>query len=144
MAILAVLAATAVPYAEMTVRREREQELRQSLREIRTALDRFHDDWTAGRISRSGVAGSEHGWPRRLEVLVEGVELAGVAGGRGKYLRRVPRNPFGDPGVPPVQQWGLRSYEDEPDSDLWGAQDVFDVYAPEAGPAIDGTRYREW
>jgi general secretion pathway protein G len=143
--ILSILASAALPYAEMTVRRDNELELRRALREIRTAIDTFHADWQAGRLPRFSEAASEDGYPKSLEVLVEGVDLQGVAAKRKYYLRRVPFNPFAeDASEPPAEQWQLRSYQDAPDSTLWGGQDVYDVRAETDRQAIDGTQYRNW
>lgn len=142
MAILSILAAAALPYAEITVRREREAELRAGLREIRTAIDRFHDD--ARKALKTGDA-SDDGYPRNLEVLVNGVASPGTAAGkRVTYLRRVPRDPFADPGLPPVEQWALRGYQDAPDSMFWNGKDVYDVRSRSDKQALDGTYYRDW
>lgn len=143
--ILSILASAALPYAQMTVKRDKELELRRALREIRTAIDAFHADWQAGRLPRFGDAASEEGYPKSLEVLVEGVDLATAGGKRKYYLRRIPRNPFAeDPAAPPVEQWQLRSYQDEPDATLWGGQDVYDVRAQTDRKAIDGSELRNW
>lgn len=142
--ILSLLAAAALPYAEVTVRRNKEIELRAALREIRTAIDRFHEDWVAGRISKFSDAASQDGYPKTLQVLVDGADTASAQGGKHRYLRRIPRDPFGDPAKPPVEQWVLRSYQDEPDSIVWGGQDVYDVRSASEGTAIDGSRYKDW
>lgn len=142
--ILSILAAAAIPYAEMTVKRNKELELRRALREIRTAIDRFHEDWETGKISKLGEGVSEDGYPKTLEVLVEGVESAQAKGGRIKYLRRVPEDPFGEPGKPPIEQWVLLGYQDEPDSDHWGGKDVYSVRTASEKNAIDGSAYKDW
>lgn len=142
--ILSILAAAAVPYAEVSVRRDKELELRRALREVRTAIDAFHADWEAGRMSGFSSAASEDGYPRRLEILVEGVDLAGASGKQRRYLRRVPRDPFADQTVSASAQWVLRSYRDAPDSGTWGGEDVYDIRSASAGTALDGSRYREW
>jgi len=143
--ILSILAGAALPYAQVTVQRDRELELRRSLREMRSAIDAFHTDWQAGRMPRFSDAASEEGYPKNLEILVEGVDLATAGGKRKFYLRRIPRNPFaGDPAAPPAEQWQLRSYQDEPDATLWGGQDVYDVRAKTDKEAIDGTALRDW
>jgi len=94
--ILSILAAAAVPYAELTVRRDKEMELRRTLRQVRTAIDSFHDDWRNGAISKTGDGVSDDGFPKTLTVLVEGVEAGDAKGGVRKYLRRIPRDPFAD------------------------------------------------
>ncbi len=142
--ILSILAAAAIPYAEMTVKRNNELELRRALREIRTAIDRFHEDWETGKISKLGDGVSEDGFPKTLEVLVEGIESAQAKGGRVKYLRRIPEDPFGERGKPPMEQWILLGYQDEPDSDHWGGKDVYNVRTASEKTAIDGSAYKDW
>jgi len=142
--IVSILAAAALPYAETTIRREKELELRRALRDVRGAIDRFHDDWQAGRISRQAAGVSEHGYPRELGVLVTGIDTGDAAGSRRKYLRRIPRDPFADPADPPEHQWVLRGYADEADAIIWGKKDVYDVRSASGAEALDGTRYRDW
>lgn len=142
--ILSILAAAALPYAEVTVRRGKELELRRALRGVRTAIDAFHDDWKAGRIARSADAASEDGYPKTLDVLVEGAERGDAKGGRRKYLRRIPRDPLADPSVPPTEQWALRGYQDEPDAIVWNGRDVYDIRTQSEGTALDGTKYKDW
>ncbi len=142
--ILSILAAAAIPYAEMTVKRSNELELRRALREVRTAIDRFHEDWETGKISKLGEGVSEDGYPKTLEVLVKGVETAQAKGGRVKYLRRIPEDPFGERGKPPMEQWVLVGYQDEPDSDQWGGKDVYSVRTSSEKTAIDGSTYKDW
>jgi general secretion pathway protein G len=140
LAILSILALAALPYAEVTVRREKELELRQALREVRSAIDAFHEDWKAGRISRTATAASEDGYPRTLQVLVEGADTGDLKGTRRRYLRRIPRDPFAAaPG-----EWVLRGYQDAAESLAWGARDVYDIRTASEGTALDGSRYREW
>jgi general secretion pathway protein G len=142
--ILSILAAAAVPYAELTVRRNHELELRRSLRDIRSAIDRLHDDWETGKISKLGNAVSEDGYPKTLGALVEGVEAAQAKGGKIKYLRRIPPDPFAEAGKLVEEQWGLRGYQDEVNSILWGGRDVFDVRSASGKKAIDGSLYKDW
>lgn len=142
--ILSILAVVAIPYAEITVRREKEFELRGALREIRSAIDVFHEDWEAGRIPHFDDAASQDGYPVSLEALVDGVEVSEAAGGKHYYLRRVPRDPFGDSDQAPSRQWVLRSYADDPRSAIWGGQDVYDVRSGSELTAIDGTKYGNW
>lgn len=144
LAVLSILAAAALPYAEMTVRREKELELRQALRDVRTAIDRFHEDWKAGRIPKSVEAASEDGFPKTLGVLVEGAGLGDASGKRRRYLRRIPRDPFADPALSPEQHWALRGYQDASDAWHWGGHDVYDVRSRSERVAIDGTRYADW
>ena len=141
-AIVGVLAGIAVPTMELTVKRNREQELRLVLREIRTAIDAYKQAYDAGRMIRI-VGGS--GYPPTLRMLVEGVPDALDPNERKIYfLRRIPRDPMSlDPNLAPEQTWGLRSYESEPDDPRAGA-DVFDVYSLDHGTGINGVPYREW
>jgi len=142
--ILSILAAAALPYAEVTVRREKELELRRALRDIRSAIDAFNDDWKAGRIAKTSNAASEDGYPKSLQVLVEGADSGDAKGNIRKYLRRVPRDPFNDSGRAPAEQWMLRGYQDEPDTKSWNGKDVYDVRSVSEATAIDGTRYKDW
>lgn len=142
--ILSILAAAALPYAEITVRRNKEIELRQALRDIRGAIDRFHVDWETAKISKLDNAVSEDGYPKTLQILVEGVGSSQAKGGKIKYLRRIPRDPFAAQEKPPYDQWVLRGYQDAIDSSTWGGQDVYDVHSASTRKAIDGTLYRDW
>jgi general secretion pathway protein G len=142
--ILSILAAAALPYAEVAVRREKELELRQALREVRGAIDAFHEDWRAGRISRTSTAASEDGYPRTLEVLVEGADSGDAAGKRRRFLRRIPRDPFADGRTAPSEQWLVRAYQDAADSIIWGGRDVYDIRSAAEGTALDGSRYQDW
>jgi len=141
--ILSILASAAIPFAEMTVRRDKEQDLRRALREVRTAIDAFHDDWTAGRISKLTGAASDDGYPKTLQVLVDGVDTGQAKGGKRRYLRRVPSDPFADPGKKPEEQWLLRGYQDDPGAS-WNGIDVYDIRSASDRVAIDGTRYKDW
>jgi general secretion pathway protein G len=142
--LLSILAAAALPYAEIAVRREKELELRRSLREVRTAIDNFHDDWKSGAISKTGDGPSDDGYPKSLEVLVEGTEAGDAKGGVRRYLRRIPRDPFGEPGTEPEEQWIIRGYQDETDATSWNGIDVYDVRSASEATAIDGSRYGDW
>src|SRR6266446_324491 len=92
--ILSILAAAALPYAEVTVRREKELELRRALRDVRTAVDAFYEDWKGGKISRTSTAASEDGYPKTLQVLVDGADSGDAKASKRRYLRRIPRDPF--------------------------------------------------
>ena len=142
--ILSILAAAALPYAEVTVRREKELEMRQALRQVRSAIDQFHDDWKSGKIPKTGAAASEDGYPKTLQVLVDGADAGQAKGGKLRYLRRVPRDPFGDAARSPAEQWVLRGYQDEPDSITWGGRDVYDLRTASDDTALDGTRLKDW
>lgn len=142
--LLSVLTAVALPYAEVTIRRNHEIELRQSLREIRTAIDTFHNDWLAGRISQFSDAASEDGYPVTLGILMDGIDMGGIDGRKRYYLRRIPRDPFGASDRPHEEQWKLRSYQDKPHSGIWGGRDVYDVNSFSREQALDGSYYADW
>lgn len=140
--IISILASVALPYAEVIIRRNQELELRRSLREIRTALDGFHADWSTGKIpSWSGKAG-DYGYPKKLTILVEGIQLDD--GRIKRYLRRIPRNPLSDQRKEIIDQWLLRGYEDTFDNTTWNGKDVYDVKVPSERQALDGSWYRDW
>lgn len=144
LAILAILAAAALPYAEMTVTRTKELELRRNLREVRTAIDRFHDDWLTGKISKTNADASDDGYPRSLQVLVDGVEGSDAKGGKRRYLRRIPADPFSASDKLPLEQWAIRGYQDEADTIIMSGKDVYDIRSQADRTALDGTRYRDW
>jgi general secretion pathway protein G len=138
--ILFILASAVMPLAKVTAQRQREAELRRSLREIRTAIDRFKDAVDNGLIPTTELRPGSEGYPPDLDTLVDGVSAANDASGRKlKFLRRVPVDPMtGD------TEWGKRSYQDKPDATSWGGQNVFDVYTTFEGTALDGSKYRDW
>ena len=142
--ILSILATAALPYAEVAVRRDKELELRRALRDVRAAIDAFHDDWTGGKIPKTGAAASDDGYPKTLEVLVDGADTGDAKGTRRKYLRRIPRDPFGEAAKPPPAQWVVRGYQDASDSLVWGGRDVYDLRSGSDAVALDGTRYKDW
>jgi general secretion pathway protein G len=138
--ILIVLASAAMPLARVTMQRQKEAELRRSLREIRTAIDKYKDAVDTGLIGSTDVRAGSEGYPPDLETLVEGVTPANDASGRKlKFLRRVPIDPMTN-----STEWGLRAYQDRPDSTSWGGQNVYDVYTKADGVALDGTKYKDW
>lgn len=140
--ILSILASVALPFAEITIRRNHELELNRSLRLIRSAIDSFHEDWLRGHIDTGMGIASEDGYPKSLEVLVWGVGDQSPGGRKRVYLRRVPRNPFTP--LDQAEQWLLRSYQDQLGTAQWGGQDVYDVQANTGLQAIDGSYYRDW
>ncbi len=138
--ILLVLASAVAPLTQITIQRQREVELRRSLREIRTAIDKYKDAVDLGVIGGANLDSDNQGYPPTLETLVEGVEpVDDASGGLVKFLRRIPPDP-----IAKNRDWGLRSYQDEPDSSRWGGDNVYDVYSKAPGTALDGSRYREW
>lgn len=136
--ILLILASAALPVARYSIVRQREAELHRDLREMRNAIDRYKD--LADRNLIRVEVGSE-GYPPDLETLVKGVALGGT-GATGKnirFLRRIPVDPMtGQP------DWGMRSVQDDPDSQSWGGKNLFDVYSKSTGTALDGTKYSDW
>ena len=132
-AILAILAGAAVPLARTTVRREKERELKRDLWEMRDAIDRYKD--AADRGAFQIKVGTE-GYPPDLETLVKGIDSNGK---KLRFLRRIPVDPMTG-----NTEWGMRSMQDEPDSDSWGGQNVFDVFTKAQGTGLDGTKYSEW
>ena len=134
-AILALLASAALPLAELTVQRGKEQELHRSLREIRGAIDAYKRATEEGAIDRPL---DKTGYPPTLAVLVEGaVDKKDPKGKRIYFLRRVPADPVsGEP-------WGLRSYASPPDAPKDG-DDVFDVYSKSDATGLNGIPYRDW
>jgi general secretion pathway protein G len=138
--VLLVLASAVMPLAKVTVQRAREAELRRSLREIRTAIDRYKDAADLQQIAATDLKAGAEGYPPTLEVLVEGVRANGDASGRKlKFLRRVPMDPMTH-----STEWGMRSYQDDADSTSWGGQNVYDVYTKSGGAALDGSKYVDW
>jgi len=142
--ILSILAAVAIPQAEVFARRQNELELRRALREIRSAIDDFHTDWQTGKISTDSEYASEDGYPVNLDALVDGVQTTSVSGTERYYLRRVPRDPFNDSSNIADSDWKLRSYRDPPETREWGGQDVYDIRTGSDKKALDGTYYNEW
>lgn len=140
-AIIGLLASVAAPLADTVLRRSKEQDLRHALMSMRNAIDAYKDAADSGRIQRSA---DESGYPPALAVLVDGVtDARNPNGAKIYFLRRIPRDPFADPGVSAEQTWGLRSYASPPDAPQPG-RDVFDVYSLAAGSGMNGIPYREW
>jgi general secretion pathway protein G len=135
--VIAVLVGLAVPLTRNTLQREREVELRQALRDLRTAIDKYKAASDQGLIEPPKL-GTE-GYPENLEILVEGVPMTNAVDRKLKFLRKVPIDPMTN-----TTDWGLRSYQDEPDSPSFGGENVFDVYTKSEGTALDGTKYKDW
>jgi general secretion pathway protein G len=131
--ILLILSTMAVPLARVTIKRQREKELRAALWQLRDAIDRYKD--AADRGAFQIKVGSE-GYPPDLDTLVNGVD---VGGKKLKFLRRIPTDPMTG-----GTDWGLRSMQDDPNSDSWSGDNVFDVYTKSDGTALDGTKYKDW
>jgi general secretion pathway protein G len=140
--IVAVLAAVALPLAELSVKRSRENELRAALRDIRGAIDAYKQAVDDGRLPRQADAS---GYPPTLEALVAGVEdMRSAKKTKIYFLRRLPRDPMHpDAQAPPAATWGKRSYDSPPDDPQEG-RDVWDVYSQADGAGLNGIAYRQW
>ncbi len=140
--ILLILTTMAVPMARFRVRREREKELRQDLREMRAAIDKYKDLCDTSKVQSTSP--EAYCYPVTLEILVDGVPLTNnISGlnqsGKMRFLRRIPKDPMtGD------TDWGKRSMQDEPTSNSWGGQNVFDVYSKTMDKTSDGASYSDW
>jgi general secretion pathway protein G len=132
--ILLILMGAAVPVARLSVRRAREVELHRDLWEMRSAIDRYKD--AADKNAFTQKLDSQ-GYPPDLDTLVNGVEAQG--GKKLRFLRRVPVDPMTG-----NKEWAMRSVQDDPTSDSWGGQNVFDVRSKSDGTALDGTKYKDW
>jgi len=138
-AVMMVLASAALPVARISIKRQKETELRRDLREVRSAIDLYKDAVTSGQIGGVSVTGTE-GYPPDLDTLVNGVTRANsAAGSKIRFLRRIPIDPM--TGKP---DWGLRSTADRPETKTWGGTNVFDVYSKSDGIALDGSKYKDW
>ncbi len=134
--LIAIIAGLAVPLARNSIRRQQEVELRRALREMRVAIDRFKEASDLGLIE---VTLGTEGYPEDLEILVEGVDQIGAVDRRLRFLRRILVDPMTN-----SEEWGLRSYQDDPESNSWGGENVFDVYSRSNALALDGSVYSEW
>ncbi len=132
-AILAILASAVVPLARFRVKREKERELRYDLWEMRDAIDHYKD---AAERHAFQVKVDSQNYPPDLDTLVKGVDAQGK---KLKFLRRIPVDPMTG-----KAEWTMRSMQDEPNSDSWGGQNLFDVASKSQGTALDGTKYSDW
>jgi general secretion pathway protein G len=134
--VMAILAAAALPVVRFTVTRTKEADLRHHLRTMRNAIDEYK------RYSDSGLIPVElgtDGYPAELETLAEGVDVVGQVDMKKKFLRRIPIDPMTG-----EAEWGLRSYQDEPDSTSWSGENVFDVHSLSEGVGLNGVPYSQW
>jgi len=131
--IVAILASAAIPIARFQVKREKERELRRDLWEMREAIDRYKDAADKGAMQ---IKADSLGYPPDLETLVNGVDIQDK---KVKFLRRIPVDPMTG-----TTDWGLRSNQDDAESDSFGGQNVFDVHTKSTGTALDGTKYSTW
>jgi general secretion pathway protein G len=132
-AILVILTSLAIPMARVSIKRQKEHDLRADLWEMRDAVDRYKD--AADRGAFQIKVGSQ-GYPPDLDTLVKGIDMNGK---KLKFLRRVPVDPMTG-----KNEWGMRSMQDDPDSDSWDGDNVFDVYTKSEDTALDGTKYKDW
>ncbi len=132
--MVSILTLAAIPLAKNTIKREKEIELRRNLRIIRTAIDEYKK---AADKKEFDYDEDTYGYPPDLETLVKGVKTK--KGKILKFLRRIPKDPMTKDG-----EWGLRSYQDERDSEVWGGENVYDVYSQSREKGLDGTKYNEW
>lgn len=139
--IVAILAGAALPLAKFAVKRQKEIELKRNLRILREAFDVYKKMADEKKFEFDE---DTEGYPANLDILVEGIEIKESEEGNEvikihKFLRRIPKDPMTN-----SIEWGLRSYQDDLDSNVWGGENVYDVYTKSPGIALDGTKYREW
>jgi len=131
--ILSILTLMALPLAQLTIKREKEKQLRQALWQMRDAIDRYKDAADRGGFQ---IKVDTQGYPPDLDTLVKGVD---VQGKKVRFLRSIPTDPMTN-----SKEWGMRSMQDDVDSDSWGGQNIFDVYTKSEGTGLDGTKYKDW
>lgn len=140
--VLAILASAIIPLGQMALKREKEIELKRDLRLLREAIDAYKKMADEKKFE---FEEETMGYPPDLETLVKGVEIKVEEPGKEastkviKFLRRIPKDPMTS-----SLDWGLRSYQDKPDSTTWGEENVYDVYTKSQATAIDGTKYTDW
>jgi len=132
-AIMVILSMMALPLARVSIKREKERDLRYDLWMMRDAIDRYKD--AADRGAFQVKVGSE-GYPPDMDTLVKGVDANGK---KLRFLRRIPIDPMTG-----KDEWGMRSMQDDPTSDSWGGQNVFDVFSKSEDTGLDGTKYKDW
>lgn len=140
-AIIGVLAAAVLPLSKVAIKREKEIDLRRNLRILREAIDEYKKLADEGKFEFDE---DTYGYPPDLATLVEGIEIEEDQDGKEvtrivKFLRRIPKDPLTN-----SFEWGMRSYQDDFDSDFWGGENVFDVFTRNQGTALDGSKYRDW
>jgi general secretion pathway protein G len=135
-ACILILSGMIVPVTRFAVTRQNEIELKAALRSIRNSIDDFK------RLSDQGLIPIDldtEGYPKTLDKLVEGVELVGQIKKKRRFLRKIPVDPMTG-----KAEWGLRSYQDDPDSRSWGRQNVYDVYSLSDKVSLDKSKYKDW
>lgn len=136
--ILAVLATAAIPLARNDAKRRREQRLKYSLQELRLAIDSYKADCDRGMVGLLDRKLNDECYPPTLEILVEGIHPPNTTR-TIKYLREIPED-----AITGTKEWGMRSLQDEPTSEGWGGENVWDVFSLSDGTGLNGTRYKEW
>ena len=143
--IISILALLILPSAQMAIKRNKEIELRRDLRILRTAIDDYKKNYDQAIAEKKLTPTMDKsGYPETLQVLLDGYDFGGLVNYKKKFLRKLPVDPFNPPKRGEEPKWGLRSYKDEPDSENWGGEDVFDIYSLSGDTAIDGTKYKDW
>jgi general secretion pathway protein G len=137
--IMVILASAILPMGRVAVQRQREIELRRALREMRLKIDQYKLAVDQGQIGGTDVKLGSEGYPPDLETLVKGVNRVGALDRKLKFLRRIPVDPMTG-----TTEWGLRCYQDEPDSTTWCGDNVWDVYSKSTAKGLDGTYYNTW
>lgn len=137
--IMMILASAILPMGKVAVQRQREIELRRELRTMRRAIDQYKLAVDQGQIGGTDVKLGSEGYPESLETLVKGVRRVGTVDRKLKFLRRIPVDPMTG-----SAEWGLRCYQDDPDSTSWCGDNVFDVYSKSTAKGLDGTTYNTW
>jgi general secretion pathway protein G len=137
--IMMILASAILPMGKVAVRRQREIELRRELRVMRDAINRYNQAVDQGQIGGTDVKLGSEGYPEDLETLVKGVRRVGTVDRKLKFLRRIPVDPMTG-----TAEWGLRCYQDDPDSTSWCGDNVWDVYSKSTAKGLDGTPYNTW
>ena len=133
--IVSLLSMAALPLARVSIKRQKEVELRRALREMRDAIDRYKDAADRGFIE---VKFGTDGYPPDMETLVKGVTQLNAIDKKLRFLRRIPKDPMTG------SDWGMRSSQDSPDSNSFGGQNVFDIFTKSTATALDGTKYSDW
>ena len=137
--IMMILASAILPMGRVAVQRQREIELRRELRTMRRAIDQYKLAVEQGQIGGTDVKLGSEGYPEDLETLVKGVRRVGTVDRKLKFLRRIPVDPMTS-----TTEWGLRCYQDDPDSTSWCGDNVWDVYSKSTAKGLDGTTYNTW
>ena len=137
--IVLILASAVLPLGRVAVKRQKEIELRRALRGMRDAIDRYKLAVDQGQIGGTEVKLGSEGYPEDLEKLVKGATRVGALDRKLKFLRRIPTDP-----IMGNAEWGMRCYQDDPDSTSWCGDNVYDVYSKSTAKALDGTTYNTW